>query len=76
MKLRLVLLPGNEWFVYHPQKQVYHASPRGNEYAVLRFDNQVCPVYPLAAYRKELKRPDLEKALALPQPVLKPKAKG
>jgi hypothetical protein len=45
----------------------------GDEYAAIRFDDQLTPIYPLKYYRAELKRPDLEQALSQPQPVIKAK---
>jgi len=73
IKVSMALLPGNEWITFHPEKLVYNSSPQGDEYAAIRFDNQLGSVYPLKYYRQELKRPDLEEALLLPQPVIKPK---
>ncbi len=74
---RTVLLPGNRWLVYHPRKLVYDSSyPEGQKenYAAIRFDGQVRPVYPLEYYREELKRPTgLLAALHAPQPVIAPK---
>jgi WD40 repeat protein len=70
---RLALLPNNEWLTYHPQKQVYNASPQGDTYAAVRFGQRFRPVYPLSRYRKELKQADLLEALQAPQPVIKPK---
>jgi WD40 repeat protein len=72
LRLRLALLPNNEWLAYHPQKRVYNASPQGDTYAAVRFGNQFRPVYPLHRYRKELKRTDLVEALQAPQPTIKP----
>ena len=69
----MALLPGNEWLAYHPEKWVYNSSLQGDEYAAIRFDHQLSPVYPLRYYRQELKRADLEQALLLPQPVIEPK---
>src|SRR4029079_4734515 len=74
---RTVLLPGNQWLIYHPRKLVYDSSyPETQEenYAAIRFDGQLRPVYPLQYYRKELKRANgLLEALNSPQPVIKPK---
>ena len=56
---RTVLLPGNQWLIYHPRKLVYDSSyPETQEenYAAIRFDGQLRPVYPLQYYRQELKR--------------------
>jgi WD domain, G-beta repeat len=72
IRVSMALLPGNEWIAYQPQKLVYNSSLQGDEYAAIRFDNQIGPVYPLKYYRQVLKRPDLEQALLLPQPVIKP----
>ena len=47
IKVSMALLPGNEWIAYHPQKWVYNASLQGDEYAAIRFENQLRPVYPL-----------------------------
>jgi Cdc6-like AAA superfamily ATPase len=54
------------------EKVVYNSSHQGDEYAAIRFDNQLSPIYPLQYYRQELKRPNLEQALLLPQPIIKP----
>ena len=73
IKVSMALLPGNEWLAYHPEKWVYNSSLQGDEYAAIRFDHQLSPVYPLRYYRQELKRADLEEALWRPQPVIEPK---
>jgi WD40 repeat protein len=73
IKVSMVLLPGNEWLAYHPEKWVYNSSPQGDEYTAIRFDHQLSPVYPLKYYRQELKQTNLEQALLLPQPVIEPK---
>jgi hypothetical protein len=74
---RTVLLPGNQWLVYHPRKLAYDSSyPETQEekYAAIRFDGQLRPVYPLEYYRKELKRETgLLAALQASQPVIEPK---
>jgi len=67
-------LPDNEWIAYHPEKLVYNSSLQGDEYASIRFDNQLRPVYPLEYYRNKLKREeDLSSAFQTPQPEIKPK---
>jgi hypothetical protein len=74
---RTVLLPGNQWLIYHPRKLVYDSSyPETQEekYAAIRFDGQLRPVYPLEYYRKELKRENgLLAALQSTQPGIEPK---
>jgi WD40 repeat protein len=73
IQVSMAFLPGNEWIAYHPQKLVYNSSLQGDEYAAIRFDNQLSPVYPLNYYRKELKRADLARDFLRPQPVIEPK---
>ena len=73
IKLSLTPLPGNEWISYHPEKWIYNSSLQGDEYAAIRFDNRLRPVYPLEYYRSILKKTDLSEALRLPQPEIKPK---
>lgn len=73
MQVSFVLLPGNEWLAYHPEKLVYNSSLQGDEYAAIRFDQHLRPVYPLVYYRQKLKRPDLAQAFLLPQPEIAPK---
>jgi WD40 repeat protein len=74
IKMSVVFLPGNEWLTYHPKRLVYNSSLQGDEYAAVRFDNQLRPVYPLEYYRDELKREeDLLLAFQSPQPEIKPK---
>jgi hypothetical protein len=73
IRVSMALLPGNEWLAFHPEKWVYNSSLQGGEYAAIRFDHQLSPVYPLRYYRQELKQTNLEQALLLPQPVIEPK---
>jgi hypothetical protein len=73
MKVNMAHLPGNEWIAFHPQKWVYNSSLQGDEYAAIRFNNQLHPVYPLRYYRQQLKQSDLYQALSMPQPFIKPK---
>jgi signal transduction histidine kinase/WD40 repeat protein/DNA-binding NarL/FixJ family response regulator len=64
---------GGEWLAYHPQKTVYSSSPRGDEYAAVKFGGQARPVYPLSYYREQCRRTnDIKAAMAGPQPVLQP----
>ena len=72
-----MLLPGNQWLTYHPQKLVYDSSyPEAQEekYVAICFDGQLRPISPLQYYRQELKRENgLLAALQAPQPVIQPK---
>src|SRR5947209_5679423 len=64
-------LPGNEWLSYRPGALSYEASLQGDQYAAVRFDNQLRPVYPLTYYEDQLKTKNLQRALAGPQPEIK-----
>ncbi|MBL0702034.1 MAG: ATP-binding protein [Desulfosarcina sp.] len=62
MEWTLALLPGNEWFIFIPEKLLYISSLQGDEHAGIRFDNQLKPlyIYNIAQYyREELKRSNL-----------------
>jgi len=67
------LLPGNEWLSYRPGALLYQSSLQGDQFAAVRFDNRLRPVYPLTYYRKQLQRKDLRSALLEPAPEIKPK---
>jgi WD domain, G-beta repeat len=73
IQVSMALLPGDDWIAYHPPKWVYNSSLQGDEYAAIRFDHQLSPVYPLKNYRQELKRADLAQAFLLPRPIIDPK---
>ena len=72
--MNIVLLPGNQWLIYNSEKKAYRSSLQGDEYAAVRFKNQLRPVYPLEYYRKEMKQ---EKGLNVaewePNGAVKPK---
>jgi WD40 repeat protein len=72
-KLILATFPNNEWITYQPGKNVYVSSPKGDEYAVVRFGKSLLPVYPLKNYRKESKRNNIWEALNGLQPDWQPK---
>jgi hypothetical protein len=67
------LLPGNEWLSYRPGLLPYVASLQGADYAAVRFDNRLRPVYPLNYYQDKLRRADLKDALSQPAPQIKPR---
>jgi hypothetical protein len=69
----LATLPGDEWLSYSPGSALYVASHQGADYASIRFDNQLRPVYPLQYYHSEMRRDDLHKAMSIPPPLIKPK---
>ena len=71
-QLTLASLPGNEWLTWSPQHIVYNSSLQGDEFAAIRFDNQLRPVYPLEYYREELKKDTLQQALQQPIPLITP----
>ena len=62
LKMRISLLPENQWMVYHPDKPYYNASDRGDQYAAIRFSNELHDVYPLHYYRSSLKTNQLSLA--------------
>jgi len=66
--LSSTLLPGNEWLCYRPGKLLYQSSLQGDQYAAVRFDHQLRPVYPLTYYRSQLRRKPTE-----PEPEIRPK---
>ncbi len=60
------LLPANEWLVFSPEKLFYVSSLQGDEYAAIRFENKVDPLYVYNLgqyYRDELKRTNLQEVL-------------
>lgn len=71
--LTLSLLPGNEWISWRPGRLFYHSSLQGDEYMAVRFNNQLTEWYPLTYYRDQLKRTDLNVALAEPDPEIAPR---
>jgi WD40 repeat protein len=60
-------LPGNEWLAFRPEFLWYSSSLQGDQYAAIRFSNQLSPVYPLTYY-PGLKKGNLQTALAGPPP--------
>ncbi|MBV6341484.1 hypothetical protein [Candidatus Magnetobacterium casense] len=73
LTMTIALLPANEWLTFNADNLFYASSLQGDEYAAVRFDNALWPVYPLKYYRKELQRPDAVKLFGQPQPKIKPK---
>jgi len=67
------LLPGNEWLTTRPGASTYASSLQGDDYFAVRFGHRLRPIYPLGYYREALKVSDLQKALAIAQPQIKPK---
>ncbi|KJU86571.1 repeat-containing protein [Candidatus Magnetobacterium bavaricum] len=73
LTMTIASLPANEWLTFKDDNLFYASSLQGDEYAAVRFDNALWPVYPLKYYRKELQRPDAVKLFGQPQPKIKPK---
>jgi hypothetical protein len=81
-RLSVASLPGNEWLAFRPGRLPYNSSLQGDDYASVRFDSQLRPVYHLPGkcglignlcnYRETLKRADLQQALSGVDPVIKP----
>jgi len=53
------VLPGNEWLSHYPGRLLYQSSLQGDQYAAVRFDHRLRPVYPLTYYRSQLQRKGL-----------------
>jgi WD40 repeat protein len=65
-------LPGNEWLAFRSGRLLFNSSLQGSDYAAVRFDSRLRPVYSLSRYASILKRNDLAKALQTPDPIIKP----
>jgi len=50
------LLPNNEWISFKPGQPYYNASPGGDKYAALRFNNDTFNYEPLIKYRNQYKK--------------------
>ena len=72
--MTIALLPGNDWLSRRPGYLYYNSSLQGDEYAAVRFENRLYPVYPLEYYRDKLKRPDLLSAAGTEQISMRPRA--
>jgi WD40 repeat protein len=49
--------PDSQWIVYSQSSVFYSSSPRGGDYASIRFDDKLRSLYPLKQY-PELKIPE------------------
>jgi hypothetical protein len=65
----IVPLPtAGEWLAYRPGHLYYNCSNQGDEFAAVRFDNQLRDLYPLSWYRDQLKRADWHERVSGPLP--------
>lgn len=73
--LTITLLVGNQWLTYLPSKLYYDTSEKldVDQYAAIRFNKKLRPIYPLSYYESELKKNNLSQALSLPTAKIKPK---
>jgi WD40 repeat protein len=70
--ISLSRFPGNEWLSTKPESLFFVGSSKGANYAAIRFDHRISPVYPLAYYRSKLKRDELATVSSEPTPKINP----